>query len=364
MSVAVRCRSHYELSTELSLLSDQQLISIVSQEQSNPGWGTNRIISVDGRKVFVKQIAVTELEMSRPYSTKNHFRIPTFYSYGVGSAGFGAFRELAGHIKTTNWVLSGQIQHFPILHHHRIVQMDAAPGPTDEQAESRFRSYLKGWNSSKAVEKFLVQRSKSKHQLLLFIEHIPYQVASWLPNNLRKLDGMFSQVLRTIDLMSASGMIHFDAHAQNWLTDGETFYLTDFGLVLDESFDLSENESDFFRRHQYYDYAQAIHTISNGVALSFFSLPPEKQQVLTEALDLDLNDWRQFSHRLAVNGLSLHQERKLKLSATIVRFLEKYQKIIDTQSEFFVDIAGNLKKNTVYPRGKIKRYLKDSGVLK
>lgn len=39
-----------------------------------------------------------ELRPENVRSTANLFGLPTFYQYGVGSAGFGARRELAVHL--------------------------------------------------------------------------------------------------------------------------------------------------------------------------------------------------------------------------------------------------------------------------
>lgn len=71
-------------------------------------------------KVFVKRIPLTDLGHENPFSARNLYSLPTFYNYGVGSAGFGAFRELFAHAKTTNWVLAGEIETFPLLSHYRI----------------------------------------------------------------------------------------------------------------------------------------------------------------------------------------------------------------------------------------------------
>lgn len=71
--------------------------------------------------MFVKRIPLTDVEHRRWFSTRNHFRMPTFYNYGVGSAGFGAWRELVAHIKTTNWVLEGACPNFPLLLHWRLL---------------------------------------------------------------------------------------------------------------------------------------------------------------------------------------------------------------------------------------------------
>jgi len=47
--------------------------------------------------------------------------LPTFYSYGVGSAGFGAWRELAAL-----QAMSG-VRGFPVHLHHRVMLRRSAP---------------------------------------------------------------------------------------------------------------------------------------------------------------------------------------------------------------------------------------------
>ena len=39
--------------------------------------------------------------------------------------------------------------------------------------------------------------------------------------------------------MNARGLLHFDAHFQNILTDGERLYFADYGLAISSRFDLS-----------------------------------------------------------------------------------------------------------------------------
>jgi hypothetical protein len=59
-------------------------------------------------------------------STANLFGLPTFCQYGVGGPAFGAWRELAAHTMTTNWVLGGQYQGFPMMYHWRVLPDTAA----------------------------------------------------------------------------------------------------------------------------------------------------------------------------------------------------------------------------------------------
>ena len=49
--------------------------------------------------------------------------------------------------------------------------------------------------------------------------------------------------------MNARGLLHFDAHFDNILTDGQRLYFADYGLALSSRFDLSEDEATFFDRH-------------------------------------------------------------------------------------------------------------------
>lgn len=55
------------------------------------------------------------------------------YQYGVGSTGFGAWRELAAHVMTTNWVITGQCPNFPIMYHWRILEDTDSKIISDEE---------------------------------------------------------------------------------------------------------------------------------------------------------------------------------------------------------------------------------------
>ncbi|MGI5054965.1 protein kinase family protein, partial [Streptomyces sp. JAC18] len=55
------------------------------------------------------------------------------------------------------------------------------------------------------------------------------------------------------DFMSSRGLVHFDAHFANILTDGRQLYFADFGLALSSRFDLSSGESSLLSDHLAYD---------------------------------------------------------------------------------------------------------------
>lgn len=79
--------------------------------------GKAHTLQVGRAKIFVKRIPVTALEFANPFSTQNLYDLTMFYNYGAGSVGLGVFREWVPQIKTTNWVLEGATEHFPLIYY-------------------------------------------------------------------------------------------------------------------------------------------------------------------------------------------------------------------------------------------------------
>lgn len=80
----------------------------------------------------------------------------------------------------------------------------------------------------------------------------------YVPHNLHgRLDAQLTVVERELQagtsFMNARGLLHFDAHFWNILTDGERLYFADYGLAISSDFDLSQDEKRFFAEHQAYD---------------------------------------------------------------------------------------------------------------
>ncbi len=356
-----RTKRHFTLSSRLALMSDDDIVSLISKERTLRGWGSTQVLQLDDHPVFVKCLPLTDLESRHAYSTRNHYRLPLFYNYGVGSAGMGAFRELATHVKTTNWVLNGETRQFPLLHHHRIVG-NPAPG-SFAQDEEQLKSYLSFWNNSKAVEKYLRARGDAANQLVLFIEHVPFEFVNWSLTNPGRVEGMAKKALEAVRFLHSKDVIHFDAHVQNWLTDGKTVYLSDFGLALDKAFDLTEKETAFFNDHRLYDLAQVIHSVGDGVIAAFFQAGEARQAKIIQLLDAAPDDFRGFSHELSTRALELHSRKLLTLPAFLHRHFERYGDIIQAKGQFFAELSGNKRKNTPYPAAKLRRMLKRAGAV-
>ena len=89
-----RLGRHAMLSRSLTSLTDHEVVSVLDgAERLGVGiGGSTMAIRIAGAPVFVKLVALTDLERSAcGRSTANLFDLPTWYHYGVGSAGFSAW---------------------------------------------------------------------------------------------------------------------------------------------------------------------------------------------------------------------------------------------------------------------------------
>ncbi|MEV0828566.1 protein kinase family protein [Nonomuraea rubra] len=252
-----RLSAYEAVSTALAMLSDRQVAGLVAgAEPLGAGiGGRSAELEVAGARVFVKRVPLTDLECRPEHvrSTANVFGLPTFYQYGVGSAGFGAWRELAAHVMTTNWVLTGAFAGFPILCHWRVIP-DAAPeGFADEFGG--IDGAVAHWEGSAAVRGRLEAIAASSRSVVLFLEHLPGTLASWLSEHREGVPYAWAEqaLARGTGFLSSQGFVHFDAHFMNLLTDGREIYFADLGLALSRRFTLSAEESRFLDDHLSYD---------------------------------------------------------------------------------------------------------------
>ncbi|MEU6934351.1 protein kinase family protein [Streptomyces sp. NPDC046374] len=268
---AVRLATYGTVATRLSLLSDRRLGEVVAAADplgSGIG-GRSAELDIDGTRVFVKRVPLTDTEL-RPEnvrSTANLFGLPMFYQYGVGSAGFGAWRELAVHAMTTNWVLGNEYVGFPLMYHWRILPDSPPEAVADEFGG--IDGAVAHWEGSSAVRERLEAIGRSSSSLVLFLEHFPQTLGDWLHDyRTAAPEGRESSpypwveqdLTRGTAFMSSHGLVHFDAHFANVLTDGQMLYFADFGLALSSGFELSAAEAEFLSDHLAYD---RCHTVSH-----------------------------------------------------------------------------------------------------
>jgi hypothetical protein len=255
-----RGTTYGKVSTALALLSDRRLGELMDDARplgSGIG-GTAVLLDVEGTPVFVKRVPLTDPERSNARSTANTFDLPSFCQYGIGGPGFGVWRELAVHTMTTNWVLDDQSPSFPLMYHHRAVP-DASPSLPEELRD--IEKVVEYWEGSPAVRDRLEALEQASSSILLFLEYVPQTLHDWLNAELAKggeaAESACTFVERTlatgVAFMNSHGLLHFDAHFQNILTDGERLYFADFGLAMCDRFDYSPAESAFFEQHLSYD---------------------------------------------------------------------------------------------------------------
>ncbi|MFD4669322.1 hypothetical protein ACFWNN_06255 [Lentzea sp. NPDC058450] len=248
-----RLDSYRSVSAALSSLSDSELADLVERaEPAGAGiGGPTALLEVADTRVFVKRLPLTSLELRNPGSTANLYDLPVRAHYGVGlvgSAGFGAWREVAVHEMTTGWVLDGSYDGFPLTYHWRVL-----PHPDQILAEE-LEQAVDYWGP--AVGPRIEALWASTSSIAVFLECFPHNLHDWL-NACGDLESACEMVERElaagVEFMNSRGLLHFDGHFQNVLTDGSRLYFADYGLAISSSFELDEEEIVFFAEHQDYD---------------------------------------------------------------------------------------------------------------
>lgn len=331
-------RAQYSIvSNRLASLSDKQLEELLKTATSlSVGYGENVTLNIEGIPVFIKKVPLTDLERKPEniHSTANLFNLPLFYQYGVGSAGFGAWRELAASVMTTNWVLTGQCENFPIMYHSRVLP-GLMPQMSEAERTKNLDENVAYWDDSPAVRERLQAIQNASAFVVLFLEYIPKTLSAWLdekfqegPDAIDKAVAMIEKNLEaTTSFMAAQGMYHFDAHFHNILTDGCRLYFADLGLALSSAFDLSAEEVAFLKLHKRFDQFFTRAMLARKLAKRLASSQEESKRILDEY----------------ANG-----KQDLIMTPTVTSALKKYTPNAVLLDTFFSQL-GNVSKLTPYP---------------
>lgn len=294
-----RLSGYQAVSSELCSMSDAQLVAMLDRADHGAVGigGVTRSIRVAATDVFVKLVRLTDRERDAgPACTSNLFDLPICYQYGVGagSTGFNAWREVTAHQIVSGWVLDGGCSNFPLLYHWRALtrpepQMSAAA--TTDHIESA----VQFWGGSPAIEARLHALDESSTVVALFLEHFPLTLQHWLTGRLAAgpveaeaaVRLVEQQLLRSVAYMRSAGMLHFDAHFANVLTDGQQIYLSDFGLATARRFQLSRLEKGFVRRTVDHDRAYCVTALVNTITATLVGLtdPTERNSYIRRCAD-------------------------------------------------------------------------------
>lgn len=352
-----RQRRYVAVATWLEGCSDEEILELDLRVGARSVWSTTGATEVAGQAVFVKRVPLTAREVSLPYSTRNHFGLPTYYQYGVGSAGFGAFRELAGLVSATTWVLDGQATRFPLLYHARI--LPGRPGPW--RGRMTPADYVAYWGGNEAVGRLVQERSSATHELWLFLEHLPHMVSDWLlPTSGGQVDVVLDQLCEAVADLRSRGVVHFDAHLANVMTDGSSVYLADFGLVCAAEFDLSATERDFLDAHLHYDLGIVLASL--GLLLTTHL---QQQSVEVKAEVDRLCGITEDSARLDVIMALIDHARGLAdlvaLTPEYVAALERYRDVNAYMYDFITQMQARAAKDATYDDHELLARLRAAG---
>ncbi len=253
MDNAARIMAYSRVSLALDRLDDRDVTAMLrAADPLGEGIGgpTYRVVIADV-PVFVKRVRLTDVERRNPMSTANLFDLPVHYQYGVGSAGFSAWRELAAHQATTGSVLSGECESFPLLYGWRILPRE--PGTRGDPEE--VQQMIDYWEGDRSIGRRLWALHEAPETIALFLEFVPTAVHEWLRANPAGIERVEADLLGAVDVMNRNGVLHFDGHFNNVMADDDRLYVGDFGLATGPRFDLSAAERSFADQHRHYDMA-------------------------------------------------------------------------------------------------------------
>lgn len=269
------------LSRKLEAIGDAELAALLeSRAPLHAGvGGRSRMLNFEGESIFVKQIPLTALERRPEHarSTENLFHIPLECHYGLGGPGFSGWRELACNELATGWALSGACTNFPLLYHARVLNSERRPLDGD----------VDFWLDFPAVRARLEAIADAESQIVLFTEYIPQNLQTWLNGQLAlsaesaaaAIAFVDEHLTKTINFMNTRGLVHFDAHFENILTDGERLYFADFGLALSSEFALTPEELEFLERNQNYDFDRAAISYTHSIISAFLGRDRWKEKL-------------------------------------------------------------------------------------
>lgn len=217
-------------------------------------------------------------------------------------------------------------------------------GPDDINTDywGNLDQYCQYWENSEAIRHRVKSIVDSKSHITLFLEYVPKNLDTWLDEAFKKGQEASDATIKLVEkdliltnqFMNNHGLIHFDAHFQNILTDGHLLYFSDFGLALSTQFDLDNNERNFITKHHNYDKACAAVNLLHCITTTHYSK----------------DEWAK-----KINYIIENDDTYSNYQRSIVK---KYASIALTMDNFFQKLQKESKK-TIYPSEQIDQKLKE-----
>jgi hypothetical protein len=356
MSHSLRTAKFAQVSTALALQTDRQLTLLVDEaEQLATGiGGTTLAFDIEGTRVFAKRVRLTDLERRPEHrmSTANIYELPTFCQRNVGSPGFGVWRELVANVMTTDWVLSRQLESFPLMYHWRVLEGAAAAAAaplSNELADiERMVSY---WEGSEAMGMRLKALADATASVMIVLEYMPWSLSTWLDQQMAAGREAMESACRMVEhgltvdvpLMNSLGLLHGDAHHDNILTDGNRLYFADLGLATSARFALSSDELGYLEHNASLDRA---YVLANWVNWLVKAWSPTVSS-LRERMELV---------RAITQGQALHQLIP-DLPSSVASIIHRHAAIATAVNDFYVKLHSD-GRSVPYPREDIQALLR------
>jgi hypothetical protein len=210
------------------------------------------------------------------------------------------------------------------------------------------------WHDSEAVRQRLEALSEASADLVLFVEHVPQDLLTWLADRHAEgpevvdavLDSVLTQLVHAARCMAAEGLWHFDAHLRNIVVDGDRLYVTDFGLAVSSAFSLAVEEADFLDRHAEHDLAHVVTELVNWVVTS-----------LTKASRTWTHPSQRNDYVRACAGG--HEPPELLLAAADL--VRRYAPVAAVMNDFYFDLHGRSRR-TPYPEEDVRTACRAAGL--
>jgi hypothetical protein len=173
---------------------------------------------------------------------------------------------------------------------------------------------------------------------------------------------MLEDLRKAIGFLRTQGIVHFDAHFSNIVTDGQHPYLTDFGLALSRRFDLRTDERQFLGHHGYYDYGEVLWSLGYLLVEMYQKLSEEEQLAVRDACGAPRDAHPQ--QMLSVLTSNVEQLASLMgLHPGIVAPVREYRDVIVLMDEFYVSMHRNNSKDTRLDLKRLRALLLDVGFV-
>ncbi|MDF1664892.1 MAG: hypothetical protein P1V97_24235, partial [Planctomycetota bacterium] len=269
-AIDLRLLKHRELTAEIAGLSDKEVLDWISESDATVEGHGVLLCPQSHRKVFVKVLPLTRLDLvpEHRHSTANYYGLPSYYHYRLGSSGFGAWRELAAHQLTNDWVITGQCRQFPLLYGSRQI-------PFKNRIESDTLS-MKPWGGHEAIQGRIQLVKEAPKALALFLEYFPQTLGGQVAERLICEDDAMSVIQETeaglieiLSFLQKERFLHMDFHFGNVLTDGKSLFLGDLGLAMTPGFELDKEEETFHKKHRSFDQVTAITSLAHSIVVHY-----------------------------------------------------------------------------------------------